>query len=109
LLPADWPVTVNATSGYSGGGRSMIDEFENPAAPNYTTVAFRPYALDLRHKHVPEMQRHAGLVRRPLFAPAVGRYRQGMIVEVPLQLDAMPGRPRVSDIHRALAGAYRDE
>jgi N-acetyl-gamma-glutamyl-phosphate reductase len=109
LLPADWPVTVNAVSGYSGGGRSMIAQFEDPAAADYTTTAYRPYATGLKHKHIPEMQAHAGLAVRPLFAPAVGRYAQGMIVEVPLQLVAMPGRPRIADVHAALARAYEGE
>jgi N-acetyl-gamma-glutamyl-phosphate reductase len=109
LLPTDWPVSVNAVSGYSGGGRSMIAEFEDSAAPAYTTTAYRPYALSLRHKHVPEMQLYAGLVRRPLFTPAVARYRQGMIVEAPLQLAALPGRPSLQAIREALALAYRGE
>ena len=109
LLPADWPVTVNAVSGYSGGGRSMIAQFEDPASPDYTTTAYRPYATGLKHKHIPEMQAHAGLTLRPLFTPAVGRYAQGMVVEVPLQLAAMPGHPRISDIQAALARAYEDE
>ncbi len=109
LLPADWPVTVNAVSGYSGGGRSMIAQFEDPASPDYTTTALRPYATGLKHKHIPEMQAHAGLAVRPLFAPAVGRFAQGMIVEAPLQLAAMPGRPRIADMHDALARAYEGE
>ncbi|HLZ85186.1 MAG TPA: N-acetyl-gamma-glutamyl-phosphate reductase [Caulobacteraceae bacterium] len=109
LLPADWPVTVNAVSGYSGGGRSMIAQFEDRAAPDYTTTAYRPYATGLKHKHIPEMQVHAGLAVRPLFAPAVGRYAKGMIVEVPLQLAALPGRPGVADLHAALARAYEGE
>jgi N-acetyl-gamma-glutamyl-phosphate reductase len=109
LAPADWPFTVNAVSGYSGGGRSMIAQFEDCASPEYTTTAYRPYATGLKHKHIPEMQAHAGLALRPLFTPAVGRYAQGMIVEVPLQLAAMPGRPRIGDIHAVLAGAYKDE
>jgi N-acetyl-gamma-glutamyl-phosphate reductase len=109
LLPADWPVTVNAVSGYSGGGRAMIAQFEDSASPDYTTTAYRPYATGLKHKHIPEMQAHAGLALRPLFTPAVGRYAQGMVVEVPLQLAAMPGRPRIGDIHAALARAYDGE
>jgi N-acetyl-gamma-glutamyl-phosphate reductase len=104
LLPADWPVTVNAVSGYSGGGKAMIAEFEG-AAPD----PFRAYALNLQHKHVPEMQAHAGLKHPPLFAPAVGRFAQGMIVEVPLQLWALPNRVRVKDIWSALDTAYAEE
>jgi N-acetyl-gamma-glutamyl-phosphate reductase len=109
LLPKDCPVTVNAVSGYSGGGRAMIAEFEDEAAPNHTNVPYRIYALSLAHKHVPEMQMHAGLAHRPLFAPAVGRYAQGMIVEVPLHLRALPGKPRLKDLHAALAAAYSGE
>lgn len=109
LLPRDWPVTVNAVSGYSGGGRSMITEFEDESAPSYTTVPYRIYALGMAHKHVPEMQRHTGLAHRPLFAPAVGRYAQGMIVELPLQLKALPAAPKLKDIHQALARAYAGE
>lgn len=109
LLPRDWPVTLNAVSGYSGGGRSMIAEFEDASAPTYTRVPYRIYGLSLAHKHVPEMQCHAGLAHRPLFAPAVGRYAQGMIVELPLQLKALPAAPRLRDLHAALARAYAGE
>jgi N-acetyl-gamma-glutamyl-phosphate reductase len=109
LLPADWPVTVNAVSGYSGGGRPMIAEFEDKTAADYTEVPYRLYATGLEHKHVPEMQARIGLTRRPLFTPAVGRYAQGMIVEVPLQLGALPGRPTARDVQEALATAYAGE
>jgi N-acetyl-gamma-glutamyl-phosphate reductase len=107
LLPAEWPLSVNAVSGYSGGGRSMIAEFED--APNETRVPYRLYALDLAHKHVPEMQAHAGLAHRPLFAPSVGRYRQGMLVEVPLHLEALPATPSLAQVHAALADTYAGE
>ena len=109
LLPADWPVSVNAVSGYSGGGKGMIAEFEDEAAPDYTTVPYRIYAMGLAHKHVPEMQVHGGLSHAPIFAPAVGRYAQGMIVEVPLPLWALPGQPKLADLHDALAAAYEGE
>lgn len=111
LLPRDWPVTVNAVSGYSGGGRRMIAEFEDENAPNHTRVPYRIYALKLAHKHVPEMQQFTGLAHRPLFAPAVGRYAQGMIVEVPLPLAALPrgSGVRLADLHAVLARAYEDE
>ncbi len=105
VLPADWPVTVNAVSGYTGGGKAMIAEFEQGG----TDDAFRIYATALGHKHLPEMQAHTGLARPPLFAPAVGRYAQGMLVEVPLQLEAMPNSPRLADVHDALAEAYVGE
>jgi len=102
LVPADWPVTVNAVSGYSGGGKAMIAEFEAEGA----STAFRAYGLTLKHKHVPEMTKHAGLARDVLFAPAVGNYRQGMLVEVPLHLSALPETPSVERLHGALAEAY---
>jgi N-acetyl-gamma-glutamyl-phosphate reductase len=103
IIPAGWPVTVNAVSGYSGGGKAMIAEFEAGGAG-----AFRAYGLSLKHKHVPEMTLHTGLERPVLFAPAVGAYRQGMLVEVPLQLAALPGSPSVEVVHGALAEAYAD-
>ena len=109
LVPTDWPVTINAVSGYSGGGRAMIAEFEDSQAASFTRVPYRIYATDLAHKHVPEMQANIGLAERPLFAPAVGRYAQGMIVEVPLQLWALPTAPKPADVHAALAGAYAGE
>jgi N-acetyl-gamma-glutamyl-phosphate reductase len=103
LLPADWPVTVSGASGYSGGGKAMIADYEGEAgAPS----AFLPYGLSLGHKHVPEMTRYSGLAHPPLFAPAVANAYRGMIVEVPLQLRAMPGTPSVAAIHDALASAY---
>ena len=102
LVPADWPVTVNAVSGYSGGGKAMIAEFENgEGAPPY-----RAYGLSLQHKHVPEMTKHSGLKHDVLFAPAVGAYRQGMLVEVPLQLAALPQTPSIDRLHGALVEAY---
>lgn len=103
LIPADWPVTVSGASGYSGGGKSMIADYEGDAgAPS----AFRPYGLGLAHKHVPEMTRYSGLSHPPLFAPAVANAYRGMIVEVPLQVRAMPGTPTIADIHAALTAAY---
>lgn len=109
LLPRGWPITANSVSGYTGGGRRMIAEFEDERSPDYTRAPYRIYALTLAHKHVPEMQCHAGLVHRPLFAPAVGRYAQGMIVEVPLQLNALPAAPSLEDLHAALARTYAGE
>jgi N-acetyl-gamma-glutamyl-phosphate reductase len=109
ILPPSYPVTCNAVSGYSGGGRSMIAEFEDAKAPNYSQETFRTYALTLEHKHVEEMQKHAGLTQRPLFAPSVGRFYRGMLVEVPLQLGALPGTPSVKAVHEALAEAYTGE
>jgi N-acetyl-gamma-glutamyl-phosphate reductase len=109
LIPADWPVTVGGISGYSGGGKSMIAEFEDTAASNHTTVPFRLYTLAMGHKHLPEMQRYAGLAHSPLFSPAVGRYFQGMLVEAPLALHALPGAPRLNDARAILADTYHGE
>jgi len=109
LIPADWPITVNAVSGYSGGGKGMIAEFEDRTSPAYVETPFRIYAMGLGHKHVPEMQANGRLSGPPLFAPAVGRYAQGMIVEVPLQLWAMPTPPKLADLHAALAARYAGE
>ena len=102
LVPADWPVTVNAVSGYSGGGKSMIAEFEQGGTPD----TYRAYGLSLQHKHVPEMTKHSGLKHDVLFAPAVGAWRQGMLVEVPLQLAALPETPSIDRLHGALVEAY---
>ncbi|MBX3485541.1 N-acetyl-gamma-glutamyl-phosphate reductase [Phenylobacterium sp.] len=109
LIPADFPVTVNAISGYSGGGKGLIAEFEGQPAPQGTDDAFRAYGFTLAHKHLPEMQIHAGLAHPPVFAPSVGRYAQGMLVEVPLQLWALPGQPTPADLHVALEAAYAGE
>ena len=104
LVPADWPLTYNATSGYSGGGKAMIAAFET----GDTDTAFRIYALSLAHKHLPEMRRHAGLAHPPIFAPAVARLNRGMLGEVPLPLKQLPGTPSIAQIEDALAAAYAD-
>ena len=108
LIPPDFPLTVNAISGYSGGGKGLIAEFEAPVAGDMAD-AYRVYGLTRAHKHLPEMQQHTGLSHPPVFAPAVGRYAQGMIVEVPVQLWALPGKPDPSDLHGALQAAYEGE
>lgn len=105
LVPAGFPLTVNAISGYSGGGKGLIAEFEQEGASD----TFRPYGLPLKHKHVPEMTVYAGLDHPPVFAPSVGRYAQGMIVEVPLQLWALPGAPTTIALREALGAAYTGE
>ena len=102
VIPADWPYTVNAVSGYSGGGKAMIAEFEAGG----TDTAWRTYALSLAHKHVPEMQRSARLIHAPLFAPSVARTYRGMIVDVPLMTGAMPGKPSPALIRDTLAAHY---
>ncbi|NDH50920.1 MAG: N-acetyl-gamma-glutamyl-phosphate reductase [Betaproteobacteria bacterium] len=101
LLPHDHPVILTAVSGYSGGGRAMIEAYEAGGAP-----ALELYALDLRHKHIPEVMRHSGLSRRPLFVPAVANVRQGMLVQLPLHLDFLPGHPRANDLQAALERHY---
>jgi N-acetyl-gamma-glutamyl-phosphate reductase len=101
LVPADYPVVVNAVSGYSGGGKSMIASFEDGSAP-----AFELYGLGFEHKHLAEMQLYSRLAHRPIFVPSVGNYRQGMLVSVPLQLDALAGKPSGADLHAALAKRY---
>jgi len=107
IVPADFPVSVSGVSGYSGGGKSMIAEFEDRDAPGYTNSVSRIYGLSLKHKHLPEMMQHAGLSHPPLFEPGLGRFYRGMLVEVPLALWALPGKPKLADVHAALAGAFR--
>jgi N-acetyl-gamma-glutamyl-phosphate reductase len=107
LLPADTPVTINAVSGYSGGGRKLIERFEDSDSAEAIAAPFRVYGLGLAHKHVPEIQVRGGLAVRPLLVPSVGRFRQGMIVQVPLHLAALPGPPRAAELHAALTAHYR--
>ncbi|WP_408884315.1 N-acetyl-gamma-glutamyl-phosphate reductase [Kozakia baliensis] len=103
LVPADFPVTINAVSGYSGGGRSEIEAHERQGGP-----AFELYGLTLAHKHVPEIQYYSGLTRRPLFVPSIGHFAQGMIVSIPLHLDALPGHVTVADLDATLRAAYAE-
>lgn len=107
VIPTDWPITVSGISGYSGGGRAMIEEFEKKDSPAYVDTVARNYALNLSHKHVPEMKKHAGLEHAPLFSPTVARFYRGMIVEVPLPLWALPGSPKAAQLRMVLADAYR--
>jgi N-acetyl-gamma-glutamyl-phosphate reductase len=109
IVPRNWPMSVNAVSGYSGGGKAMIAEFENETEPTYTRVPYRIYAMEQKHKHVPEMQVHAGLAHAPIFAPSVGRYCKGMIVEAPLPLAALPRAPKLAAVRGALEAAYASE
>jgi N-acetyl-gamma-glutamyl-phosphate reductase len=97
-----------AVSGYSGGGKSMIAEFEDAGAAGHTDTAFRNYGLNLGHKHVPEMTKHARIVHPPIFQPAVARTYRGMLVEVPLPLHAFTRRPSLDAIENALREAYKD-
>jgi N-acetyl-gamma-glutamyl-phosphate reductase len=102
VLPDDYPVVLPSVSGYSGGGRSMIEAYESGKAP-----AFELYALGLKHKHVPEIMKYTGLVRRPIFVPAVGNFRQGMLVQLPLHLNTLPGKPTADDLHNVLKRHYQ--
>ena len=102
ILPTDHPVCLPAVSGYSGGGRQMIEAYEEGKAP-----AFELYALGLSHKHIPEIMALTGLKRRPIFVPSVGNFDQGMIVELPLHLDTLPGRPRLADLKDAYLHHYQ--
>ena len=101
LLPHDFALSLPSVSGYSGGGRSMIEAYEAGTAP-----LFEAYALGLSHKHIPEIMHCTGLTCRPLFVPSVGNFKQGMIVQLPLHLSALPGRVKASDLHEALAAHY---
>ena len=101
LIPADYPVTINAVSGYSGGGRQMIEDYEAGRAPQ-----FQLYALGLEHKHIPELVHFSGLSRRPIFVPSVGNFRQGMLVSIPLHLDTLPGSPDPETLEEALGEQY---
>lgn len=102
ILPADHPITVNAVSGYSGGGKSMIEAYE----VKKTAPSFELYGLGLEHKHVPELQKYSKLSRRPIFVPSVGNFRQGMLVSVPLHLDTLPGNPTAGDLRETLVRHY---
>ena len=106
ILPADYPVSVNAISGYTGGGKQMIAQMENADAPDHIAAPHFLYGLTLAHKHVPEMMQHGLLDRRPIFSPSVGRFAQGMIVQVPLHTANLNGAASVRDIHAALAAHY---
>jgi N-acetyl-gamma-glutamyl-phosphate reductase len=101
LIPMDFPLCLPSVSGYSGGGRPMIEAYEQGTAP-----AFELYALGLKHKHIPEIMSYTGLRRRPLFVPAVGNFKQGMLVQIPLHLDMLPGQPNAGDLQQALSHHY---
>ena len=101
LLPAGTPLAINAVSGYSGGGKAMIESYEAGTSPD-----FELYGLSLDHKHLPEIGTYAGLTRRPVFVPSVGNFRQGMLVSIPLHLRDLPGKPTAADLRQALAHHY---
>ena len=101
LMPPDYPVTINAVSGFSGGGKAMIQAHDTIHGP-----AFELYGLGLEHKHIPETQLYGGLTRRPIFVPSVGHYLKGMLVSVPLHLDTLPGKPSGADLRVVLEARY---
>lgn len=110
MVPADYPVAVSAVSGYTGGGKQMIAEYENTDGgadgDGPPPAAFHLYGLQLQHKHLGEMQVYGGLVKPPVFIPSVGNFPQGMITQVPLDLAQLPGKLTVADIHGRLADFY---
>ncbi len=108
-LPSDYPVSVNAVSGYTGGGKQMIAQMENIQAADAIAAPHFLYGLTLSHKHVPEMQTHGQLARKPLFAPSVGRFAQGMLVQVPLFLSDLKNAPKLGDLHAALEKHYEGQ
>ncbi|MEL6201300.1 MAG: N-acetyl-gamma-glutamyl-phosphate reductase [Pseudomonadota bacterium] len=106
ILPTDYPVTINAVSGYTGGGKQLIAQMENTDAPDAITAPYFAYALTLAHKHVPEIVTRSGLTRKPIFSPNVSKFPQGMLVNVPLHLDMLAGTPSPAQLHTALADHY---
>lgn len=101
VLPPDHPVALPSVSGYSGGGRQMIEAYEGGSAPPYEL-----YALGLKHKHIPEIMKHGRVTRRPIFIPSVGNFDQGMLVELPLHLDLLPGQPTAEKLHEIYMQHY---
>ena len=108
IMPRDYPVNVHAVSGYSGGGRKLIEQFEDPGSESAEAIhdAFYLYGLTLRHKHLPELTLHSGLGERPLFAPGVGAFRQGMIVQIGLHTSRLLKGTTPQDIHDTLAAWF---
>ena len=106
ILPDGYPVSVNAVSGYTGGGKSLIAQMEDETREDHIASPNFLYGLTLKHKHVPEMKVHGLLDRPPLFAPSVGRFPQGMIVQVPLFLDDLKGAQSVESLHKVLVEHY---
>jgi len=109
FIPENYPISVNAVSGYTGGGNGLIAAFEDESNPNYSADMFRLYGLELKHKHLPEMQKYGALAHKPIFVPSIARFRQGMIVSVPLQLWALAKKPTAKDLHEALSQRYAGE
>jgi N-acetyl-gamma-glutamyl-phosphate reductase len=104
VLAKETPVSITSVSGYSGGGKSMIEAYESGRAP-----AFELYGLKLEHKHMPEIELYSGLTARPIFEPSVGNFRQGMLVSLPLHLDDLPGKPKAADLGVVFKKHYRGQ
>ena len=101
FIPADFALCLPAVSGYSGGGRQMMEAYEAGSAP-----LFEIYGLSLEHKHLPEIMKYTGITRRPLFVPSVGNFEQGMLVQLPLHLDLLLGKPTAAQLKDTLAAHY---
>ncbi|TCG09680.1 N-acetyl-gamma-glutamyl-phosphate reductase [Paraburkholderia steynii] len=106
LIPGNYPVSIHAVSGYSGRGRAGVEEHEGQGAIN--APLFQVYGLELTHKHTPEIQRHAGLAQRPIFVPAYGAFRQGIVLTVPLDLRLLAPGVDGATIHACLARHYAE-
>lgn len=106
LIPRNQPISVHAVSGYTGGGKSLIEAFESKTNPKRAPYSW--YGLKLEHKHVEEMRAHSGLDQRPIFTPSYGKFRQGIVLQIPLALWTLPKSVTGADVHAALAAAYRD-
>ena len=103
VMPADYPVAIHAISGYSGGGRKMIEQFESTDSPDAITAPYFLYGLQLAHKHIPEIYLHCGLSTRPIFVPSVARFKQGMIVQVGIHTSQLNNGTTPEDIHSILS------
>jgi N-acetyl-gamma-glutamyl-phosphate reductase len=106
ILSPDHTVTINAVSGYTGGGKALIAQMEDASREDHISSSHYLYGLPLAHKHVPEIMSRAGLTRKPVFTPNVGRFPQGMLVNIPFHLDALASAPSISEVHAALAMHY---
>lgn len=106
LVGMDYPVNVHAISGYSGSGKAVIDIYENPDNPEHIDAPFRGYALNLDHKHIPEMRSHSQLQFDPIFTPAVGNFRQGIVLYIPIHQRLLPPQATAAKIHACLEERY---
>ncbi|VVD74019.1 N-acetyl-gamma-glutamyl-phosphate reductase [Pandoraea terrigena] len=106
LIPRDYPISIHAVSGYSGRGRAGVEEYEGAGAAN--APLYQVYGLKLAHKHAPEIQQHAGLAQRPIFVPAYGAFRQGIVLTVPLAVRLLAPGVGGAALHALLAGHYAD-